>query len=73
MAGHKIHNKQGCVDVTHTADHYVFKCSYKWERMDGVMCMCGQVVYCKQDQRGLTILLRLFRHDCTAWLEKLNV
>ena len=38
--------------------------------VDGVMRMRGQVVYCKQDQRGLSILLRLF---CTASMEKVNV
>jgi len=41
--------------------------------VDGVMHMCGQVVYCKQDQRELTILLRLCNDDCTASLGKQNV
>jgi hypothetical protein len=40
--------------------------------LDGVMHICGQGVYCKQDQRELT-LLRLFSDDYTVSLEKLNV
>jgi hypothetical protein len=41
--------------------------------VDGVMHMCGQVVYCKQDQTGLAILRRLCNDDCTASFGKLNV
>ena len=37
--------------------------------VDGVMHMTGQVVYCILDKRGLTNLLRLFSHNCTASLK----